>query len=95
MYGCRCAHFISYTGECWNGGGSNAGHRHTTSFDELRRIEHLVDLPDAGSGKQRESAQVRKLSGLHEISSAGWEEAAAFPESVCREVIFNLKLGAR
>ena len=51
MHGCRSAAVISYTGECWDGGGANAGYRDTTAADELWRIEHLVHVSDARSGE--------------------------------------------
>ena len=53
LYGCRSAAVISYTGKCWNGSGADAGYRNTAAVDELWRIEHLVDVSDAGSGEQR------------------------------------------
>jgi hypothetical protein len=67
VYGCRSAHFISYTGQCWDGGGSYAGDRHPTAADELRRFEHLVDLHDAGLGEQRKSSQVCELKFLKNL----------------------------
>ena len=64
MYGCWKFAFISYTGKRWYGGGADACDRDTASIDELRWIEHLVDLPDVGSREQRSRTKICELKAF-------------------------------
>src|ERR1019366_1454506 len=64
LYGCGSVAFISYTGKRRNGGREDAGNRNSPAADELRRIEHLVDIPDAGPGQQRASTKICELKNL-------------------------------
>ena len=51
LYGCWRTGFISYSGKRRNGSGKNARHGDPAAVDELWRLQHLVHVFDAGSGK--------------------------------------------
>ena len=51
LYGRRRLVVVSHAGECRDGGGADAGDRHSAAVYERRWFEYLVEFYDAGAGE--------------------------------------------
>ena len=61
LHGCGGVVVVSCAGERRDGGGPDAGYRHSAAADERRRIQCVVEFLDAGAGQQCPAQKVCEL----------------------------------